>query len=465
MEPSPERDNPPPLEFREVTVRFLYNFFLDFLDLPFQQKDAESGEESVEGLLRKTFRDMRPGGLRTREGLEGFFRIDIPKRFSFPVFSERHGVCKSALTLKGDIPVLVSVLVSVADTGSGSCEIAVTSTSGKVEFRELHALLGLTNEIPGQQRGTVLSFPRKESRTIFGFFLDALRATFAAFRKKDGTCPITWPAIWHECRDWKEMRYQVEWLDGEIAEFSKDKEFQQPYVFTEAVMNGDLYESIFLDTSEIVDSGPVLKMRRSYGKELASILFREAVFDNIAYIDSTFPAWGNLGNLGLWESGVATNLNLNSQLFATLHFRSAVIYVNGDLREERNPQRFMSPAFFSLVDTVRTQWYALVIINGHLDMLLRSARSIRRSRETWSRIVETILRRRMKLGLFLEDPTLYHWGGGSLPEAYAVAQQAFSLPKLEQAALQKFDLLDRVLADFVRERAKDIDFLASDFDD
>ena len=261
---------------------------------------------------------------------------------------------------------------------------------------------------------------------------------------------------WDEVRkgkSWGRQYYKVAWLDFGLADFSKEREYQQPYLVIELLANEELYSEFFLANPDEVDASSIRQKRLRISKELSSMLFREVIFENIDYLDPTFPGWADLTR---GEMSVTTNLNLNSQLFLTVHYRSTLLVSNAGLPEGRNPFRFIGPSALTMLCFVRLRWYALVTINGLLDDLLRKVACLPAD-EAWStevnRITKDIMKWRMRLGHFLEDPTVYHWGGGSLPQAFKIAQQAFSLERLERGALQKFAVIDRAIADFVRSRS------------
>ena len=417
----------------------------------------------MKGLVTEWLRNQHPGIKlsdelldRSEPALDPMFRSKYPKLLAFPLPLPEADV---RLVHDTDLPLTLQVKICLMDSGCGLCDVslAVKESSRQVSFKQLHDLLKLANEQHGEKyrikRGDQLD---SSTETVYGLFLESLHDFLDSF--KEAPDPLNEKRLvqWGEVRKgktWGQQNYKVAWLDFILADFSKEREYQQPYLVIELLANEELYSEFFLANPDEVDASSIRQKRLRISKELSSVLFREVIFENIDYLDPTFPGWADLTR---GEMSVTTNLNLNSQLFLTVHYRSTLLVSNAGLPEGRNPFRFIGPSALTMLCFVRLRWYALVTINGLLDDLLRKVACLPAD-EAWStevnRITKDIMKWRMRLGHFLEDPTVYHWGGGSLPQAFKIAQQAFSLERLERGALQKFAVIDRAIADFVRSRS------------
>lgn len=441
------------LEFQTPKIRYLYNFLCDFLDLDFISTDKN--EKTIESCINDHF-DKKEivvfcGNLYDRNGIEGLFRSKIQQKIVIDLYkSER---AKLTLSDADEIPIQLSTQICLSDSGLGLCEIKVELPDAQeVDLPTIHNLLALVKEAGNHDKEIYLSYDKISSKIIpYDIFINAIYDLFHAFSDKKGPVNIEWESINKNLNSGKEIhQYNVELLDCQVAQFSKNHkkkgflefiEYQKPYVVTELTLPGPLYQEIFLDENPKMDAKGAIEKRKKYGKELASILLREIKPQNIKYIDPTFPAWDDLGLAGIANT---TNLNLNSMLYFSLHFRSALIIRNGAASKNDDPGPLVIPGILSMIDSIRSRWYSLLILNGLLDVLLRE---LRKNKGYSLKLTKDILRRRMKLGDVLEDPLLYQWGGGSAPEAYAVARRTFSIERLEKAALQKFTLLDRTMED------------------
>jgi len=443
----------PDLVFEKCSVRFLYNFVLDFLNLPFdanpevetgagEQPKSRAMPDSVVSLLRKQFGgkgDVKDGNLDGRNGIEGVFRSRFPSKLAVTI---RRDVTAMLEIDGGEArsKVELSVQAIVNDCGTGLCDVRISTIQGeRATLKQVHDILSLANEIPGRQNKLIIEGC---GISIFGVFVRTMCELLEPFKDTKGQL-VEWSRLWHELQNESQGFYRIEWLDYQLAGLDSDTEYQQPYPVLDLSLKSELYNEVFLARAGLSHKD-IHGRRAVHAKEIASLLLREIIYENIEFIDSTFPAWHNLGLTGI---ALTTNLNLNSQLFLSLHFRSCLIIRNAGLPEERDPAPHIVPGILAMVDTTRSRWYVLLVVNGLLDLLLRG---LTHEKQYTRALIDGVLRRRIKLGGALEDPLVYQWGGGSTPEAYAAARRAFTLERLEESALHKLGILDRCLADIAR---------------
>jgi hypothetical protein len=440
------------LVFTKVRVNFLFSFCLDFGNIPFDNYSvSDTTMDTILGMVKKHFLQKHHQGVsvnegvpENRKGLQAALCTQFPGRIHL-IWPLRDAVLVYKESSK-NLNLSVCTMIQLFSTGMGLCDVTVeTPEEIDVTTQDLHCILDLANEWSRHGMTALKLKEGNELLTPYDIFIESFHEMFDSFHAEEkSNYSVDWRAISPRVTRFGVVSSRVDWLDSRIVKFALDQPYQQPYIVTEVFLPKESYQNIFLDTGSDTNIDDVKIKRKRFQKSFAAILLREVFFDNIPFIDTTFPAWTSEG---LSDLDFPSNLNLNSRLFCSVHCRSALVVRDASLPKTHDPGFFIVPGLLSMIDLVRGRRHAMLVINGLLDGLIRDLKSeLGYSRE----MVISILRWRIKLADVLEDPLLYHWGGGSMPEAYEVARRGFALERLQNLALQKFSVLDRLLSDILR---------------
>jgi hypothetical protein len=223
---------------------------------------------------------------------------------------------------------------------------------------------------------------------------------------------------------------------------NKAKESNVPWlsVAFEIDSTGNAYKAFcgsFSEFSRIVAIKNKMEAISTYETQIAPFIYRS--------IDKKFddyqiePCYDNYSDIKRYHG--FENMYVDARLFMHLSRRSIFLLTDSF---ERKPGNYILPTLFDICEINHTRWQSLLILNRMLDEKIKSFSNhkydLLSSKEKLSIIIQIL----KKSSICLDDPTSYVISGDSLREVHDMIISTFKIKDLQQLALQKSEMLERI---------------------
>lgn len=392
-----------PIEYRRVTVSFIYSFLLSIPNFEeFGKVLVSKGGWTTDP--PKSRRGLVPG-IRLSTAL---WKCEVSRSVS--LFN----------STKADLKATLESIWRISENGGCTITLSLTlgNTSAPPTIADIYLTLAL---IQRTYDDLVLTNIRtdvgSEVKTLFELFSEQAHDLLS--KARDSGAQLS--DVVHQKAD----------LDSD--------EWQVPYVVTVCDVTHDGNNSTWWGSGPPSKELHALTLR---WKEVATILLR--LVDGENYLDPADLAHVRIPPCSDVPGVDMSNYAWNDKLYIGFHPRSAILICND---QEIRPSSFMIPSLIDLCEVIRIAWHTGIVLNASLDRIICS---IQVKEAIPLDVLQQIIELRKLWALHLNDPSVYRFDGGSVTAVARVARDTMQLNHFEHLTSRKFEVLDSLCTDQMR---------------
>jgi hypothetical protein len=237
-----------------------------------------------------------------------------------------------------------------------------------------------------------------------------------------------------------EIKPQCE--DEDLILIDKEIESKVPWVITnlELIKENETVSFLFRDYPDLLRSEATKKKLeeiRPYENELAHYLYR--IVDEKYGDFKTDPFYESFETLKRFNG--LNSLYLDSRFYIQASRRS-ILTITED--KYKNPGSYLLPTLYDICEITHTRWQSLILLNMNLDIYVRIFSNHSVDTMLPSEKLKIMLNSTKRILANTENPILYTVSGDTLKEISEVLGDTFKLKELEENALKKLNLLEKI---------------------